>query len=272
VKQDKFPKPFLKWAGGKKQLLPEILRRFPATFGRYYEPFLGGGAVYFSLRPKRATLNDVNEELINCYSVIRDDVEHLIRELASYPKCEKFFYQLRKKSLQDRIEQAARMIFLNRTCYNGLYRVNQSGGFNVPYGRYKNPTICHSDNLRAVSQILQKTRLLNDDIFKMQKTIKKEDLVYLDPPYHPVSKTANFRSYTKQGFDESKQIQLAELFATLAKRGAHVILSNSDTPFIRELYKDFHIETVYASRLINTRSDLRGTVKEVLVTTHCTPA
>ncbi|MEE2961800.1 MAG: DNA adenine methylase [Myxococcota bacterium] len=260
-------KPFLKWAGGKTQILNEIFARFPEQFNRYHEPFVGGGAAFFRLAPKRATISDVNSDLIGTYTSIRDNVDAVIQALKAHRSEEEYYYQVRQLNVANlsSVEAAARIIFLNRTCFNGLYRVNRSGRFNVPFGKYANPTICNEANLRAVSSALQKVQLKNESVFEIGKRVKQGDLVYFDPPYQPVSKTASFTNYTQFGFGEEHQARLAKLFGRLANRGVHVVLSNSDTPLIRELYKDFKIDKIYARRAINSRADRRGPIGEVLV-------
>jgi DNA adenine methylase len=262
------PKPFLKWAGGKTQLLPEILARMPSSFRRYHEPFMGGGAVFFSLQPQQAVISDINPDLVNAYTVVRDDVEGLIKVLRRHRSEEDYFYRVRAQDVSklSPTQAAARIIFLNRTCFNGLYRVNRKGQFNVPFGRYKNPLICNVDNLRAVSQTLQGTTIRNDNVFNISLRVRRRDVVYFDPPYDPISSTASFTSYAKDGFGREEQRRLADLFAQLAERGVHVILSNSDTPYIRQLYKGFKIDRVMARRAINSRADKRGKVAEVIVT------
>lgn len=263
--------PFLKWAGGKSQLITTYDAFFPKTFNRYFEPFTGGGAIFFHLKNQRGTfkasLSDLNDELINCYQVIRDDVETLIEHLKTHPNDEEYFYQLRAvnaKSLSE-IERAARLIYLNKTCFNGLYRVNSKGQFNVPFGFYKNPRTCNESNLRACSAALSDVELNCRPFDQVLKHAKKGDLVYFDPPYQPLSSTANFTSYTKNSFSADDQEYLAEVFSKLDKRGCHVMLSNSDCAFIRTLFKDFRIETVNAIRAINCKSEGRGKITEVLV-------
>ena len=267
---EKRAKPFLKWAGGKTQLLPEIYKRFPDNFNRYHEPFVGGGAVFFGLHPNKCTLSDVNADLINTYTTIRDDVDGLIRVLKEHRVEEEYYYQMRQlkvANLND-TEAAARIIYLNRTCFNGLYRVNRKGEFNVPFGKSSNPTICNSDNLYRVSERLQDVKLKCESVFNIARRVRRNDLVYFDPPYDPLSKTSSFTSYAKGGFGDEEQIRLAELFTRLANRGVHVVLSNSDTPFIRKLYKGFKVSKVYARRAINSRADRRGPVGEVIVSTR----
>jgi DNA adenine methylase len=260
-------RPFLKWAGGKSKLVEHIHKRFPATYGRYFEPFLGGGAVFFATMPAKATLGDMNAELVMTYKALRDDVDAVIAELSEHRAEEKHFYEVRSQVAAAGCASAARMIFLNRTCYNGLYRVNRRGGFNVPFGRYDNPTICDEENLRAVSRALKGATIQYSDVFSTVAKAKAGDLVYFDPPYDPLSKTASFVGYTEKGFTSDDQAKLAATFAELARRGVHCVLSNSDTPFIRELYKDFHIDTLQVRRAINSRADRRGPVAEVLVST-----
>jgi DNA adenine methylase len=261
------PKPFLKWAGGKTQLLPEILGRFPKKFGRYHEPFLGGGAVFFALAPERAALSDVNADLVETYRAIRDDVESVIMALKDHESSAEHFYEVRSQQREElsSAQGAARTIFLNRTCFNGLYRVNRKGEFNVPFGKYLNPTICNEENLHAVSNALQNVDLKVEDALLLGTRVVANDLVYFDPPYDPVSKTASFTSYAKNGFGELQQRSLAKLFASLAKKDVHVMLSNSDTPLIWSLYKGFKIERVYARRAINSKADRRGHITELLI-------
>lgn len=260
-------RPFLKWAGGKTQLLPHIFARFPATFRRYHEPFLGGGAVFFSLQPKVGLLSDVNEDLVATYKAIQNNVEDVIQALHEHSADETHYYEVRAQQSANLgvIQGAARTIFLNRTCFNGLYRVNRKGQFNVPYGRYDNPTICNSDNLRAVSAALASADIRHSSAFDIGPRVRRGDLVYFDPPYDPISPSASFTSYARFSFGREEQERLSCFFRRLANRGVHVLLSNSDTPFIRELYKDFKIDRVYARRAINSRADRRGTVGEVIV-------
>ena len=260
-------RPFLKWAGGKTQLLPKILERFPESFNRYHEPFVGGGAVFFNLEPRSCTLSDINADLVTTYTALRDDVDGVIENLKQHRAEEAYYYSVRDEMVSglSETEAAARIIFLNRTCFNGLYRVNRSGKFNVPFGRYANPTICNETNLRAVSEALQDVKIRHESVFQIGRRVRRGDLVYFDPPYDPISKTASFTAYAKGGFGDAEQERLAQLFRRFAERDVHVVLSNSDTPFIRSLYKDFRIDKVYARRAINSRADRRGPVGEVLV-------
>ncbi len=271
------PRPFLKWAGGKRQLLADLLRCMDKieAFGRYHEPFVGGGALYFELsRLKRlgrrqAYLSDDNPRLIAAYQGIQQDVTRLIALLAAHKKthCESYYYDVRAHVPDELIAQAARIIYLNRTCYNGLFRENSQGGFNVPFGRYKNPRICDHENLHAVAQALKKARVGARPFESVLKHAEPGDFVYFDPPYHPVSKTASFTSYAKGGFGEAAQRRLAEVFGQLSEKGVKVLLSNSKTDFIQELYcgQGYVLEEVLANRRVNSRSDRRGKVSEFLI-------
>lgn len=247
--------------------MPQITARLPQRFYNYHEPFVGGGAVFFALQTPGAHLSDDNAELINAYQVVRDDVERLIRHLRGHRVEEDYYYTLRAVDPRgiDPIERASRLIYLNRTCFNGLYRVNSRGGFNVPFGRYKNPQICNEVGLRAASAALRGTRLAHSSYENVLTHARRGDLIYFDPPYHPVSPTANFTSYTAGAFNELDQRRLAETFRTLSHRGCKVMLSNSDTPLIQELYSDYVVETVAAPRLVNRDASRRGPVNEVLV-------
>jgi len=277
--------PFLKWAGGKSQLLSQFEKFFPEEFNNYLEPFAGGGAVFFYLYNKgrlrnKSILIDNNKELINTYKVIRNNVKQLISLLKklekSYKKRQKeFFYEVRswdrdrqRFSKRSNVEKAARAIFLNRTCYNGLYRVNKEGYFNVPHGRYKNPTICDEENLLSVSKALKKIKVIPGDFSQCLKHSKPNDFVYFDPPYHPLSETAYFTNYTSEGFGKDEQKRLAEVFKKLDKRGVLVMLSNSSTPFIKTLYKNFYIDSVFAKRAISCKADRRGKIEELLITNY----
>jgi len=262
-------KPFVKWAGGKRQLLDELTYGLP-NFENYHEPFLGGGAMFFRLEAigklKDAYLSDANEELINAYSVIKNDVIGLLEELseAKYSNNEEAYYKVRATEPFSKVKRAARFIFLNKTAFNGLYRVNSKGGFNVPFGRYANPKIRDSDNLGLVHRALQKDELYCGDFTRVLKIAKKGDLVYFDPPYFPVSKTS-FTKYTKDSFSESDQRRLLEVFEKLDSRGCYVMLSNSYAEFTASLYHEFEQEVVMASRAINCKPQGRGKVKELIV-------
>ena len=274
-KRNSLPKPFLKWAGGKRQLLLELLKRVEAAgdFGRYHEPFIGGGALFFAmygtdkLGLKQAYLSDNNSRLIETYRALAEDAESVIGELESHAAnhSDAYYYRVRAASPEALVERAARIIYLNRTCYNGLYRENSRGEFNVPVGRYANPTICDAPNLRAVAKALQRAKVECRHFETVLNRANPGDLVYFDPPYVPVSRTASFTAYDRGGFGEAEQRRLASVYVELAKNGVKVLLSNSMTPLVRELYKDFRIETIYANRAVNSRADRRGKVPEALV-------
>lgn len=265
------PRPFLKWAGGKGQLLSQYQPFFPTNFDQYYEPFLGGGALFFRLLPRQAVLTDINPELVNVYCCVRDRVEALIDQLAHHHHLHsrEHYYKVRSTPSQIAVEQAARFIYLNKTCFNGLYRENSKGEFNVPMGRYKAPRICHPELLRSVSQALRNTEIAVqpfDAVLNLAYTDR--DFVYFDPPYYPVSLTSRFTEYNRYTFGQAEQMHLRDTFADLAKRGVHVMLSNSDCPFIRDLYQDFQIYTISAARSINSNAQKRGKITEVLVTSY----
>ncbi|MCH8519905.1 MAG: DNA adenine methylase [Nanoarchaeota archaeon] len=272
--KNKFVQPFLKWAGGKRALFHEIKKRVPKSYSTYYEPFLGGGAVLFSLQPKKAVVNDINSEIINVYRIIKTNVEELIKELKKHKNDSDYFYKIRDqdrnseiyKSLTD-VQKAARIIFLNKTCFNGLFRVNSQGQFNAPFGRYKNPNILNEEVLRAVKKYLNenKIEILNGNFDDFISKIKKGSFVYLDPPYDPVSSTASFTGYNLDGFGKQDQIKLKEYCDKLNKKGVKFLLSNSATDFIKELYKDYTIEIVEVPRNINSVGSKRGKVDEVLI-------
>lgn len=272
--KNKLVQPVLKWVGGKRQLLPEIEKYIPSTYKAYYEPFVGGGAVLFHLQPKTAVINDINAELINLYGIIKDDVEALITDLQRHRNESDYFYEIRKLDrnkeeygkLSD-VERASRVIYLNKTCYNGLFRVNRAGEFNSPFGSYKNPNIVNEITLRAVSNYFNKSdiRFENTDFVQALEGIKKGSFVYFDPPYDPISSSASFTRYDKGGFDRAEQQRLKELCDSLNKKGVKFLLSNSSTDFIRDLYKDYKIEIIKAKRAINSKGDSRGKIDEVLV-------
>ena len=261
-------RPFLKWVGGKRQLLAEIAQHSPVTFGRYFEPFVGGGALFFHLRPRDAVLADVNERLIRTYRGVRDEVESVIELLRGYPYEADFYYRTRAIPI-DRAsdaELAAWFIYLNRAGFNGLYRVNRDNQFNVSFGRYSNPTICDPQNLRACSAALRGVELVVGDFGAAVQGARSGDFIYFDPPYVPLSATSSFTSYAADGFDDSDQRRLRAVATTLKKRGVHVLLSNSSAQFVRELYASpFKAVEVYASRAVNCRADRRGAVKELLI-------
>jgi DNA adenine methylase len=261
------PHPFLKWVGGKGQLLAQFRGLLPSDYGRYFEPFLGGGAVFFSLAPRRAVLSDVNGELVDCYIAIRDSVDDVIEALGAHRYEKEHYYDVRALDPGSLSvpERAARTIFLNRTGYNGLYRVNRRGGFNVPFGRHSNPRLCDPDNLRACSRALQGVDIRCREFDDAVKGARRDDFVYFDPPYVPVSTTANFTNYVAGPFGWPEQQRLAEVFARLAHRGVLVMLSNSDTLAVRDLYRGYRIERVAAARSVNSNPERRGKVPEVVV-------
>ena len=262
-------RPFLKWAGGKSQLLPQLRALLPAakSIKRYHEVFLGGGALYFNLNRGTARLTDLNRELVECYSAVRDDVEAVISALRLHHYDRERFYEVRAWDPQSlgAPERAARMIYLNKTAFNGLYRVNSSGRFNVPFGRHKNPLICDVENLRACSAALRDAELEVADFSAVLGHARRGDFVYFDPPYVPVSETAYFTGYAVGGFSWEEQRRLADVLRALSKKQVKVMLSNSDVPELRELYADFRIEQVDATRRINSRVAGRGKIGEIVV-------
>lgn len=269
------PRPFLKWAGGKNRLIQQYENYFPQTFTTYYEPFLGGGAVFFYLSQQRlplsAVLSDINQELINVYCCLRNDPEQVILFLSEHQQkhSPEYYYQVRSNSEGSIFQKAARIIYLNKTCFNGLYRENAKGEFNVPLGRYKNPKICDPALLRSVSAALKNVYLESRSFQDVVHYAKgSNDFVYFDPPYHPVSSTSNFTAYSRYSFNRAEQVNLRNVFVSLASRGVKVMLSNSDCPFIRELYHGFSIHTVSALRVINSNAKKRGRITEVLITSY----
>ncbi|WP_027416760.1 DNA adenine methylase [Aneurinibacillus terranovensis] len=273
MSKNEWAQPFLKWAGGKRQLLPEIIKYIPANIDTYYEPFVGAGAVLLHLQPDKAVSNDINSELINTYQVVRDHIDDLIADLSKHVNDKDYFYRIRELDRKEEfkfltpVERASRMIYLNKTCFNGLFRVNSQGQFNVPFGNYKNPSIVNEKVLRAVHDYLVNAdvKFLNGDFAEAVEGAKKGDFVYFDPPYDPVSDTSSFTSYSLHRFDAKQQIRLKELFDELNDRGCRVMLSNSTTPFIKDLYKDYHVKIVGAKRNINSKASGRGEIDEVLV-------
>lgn len=270
-------RPFCKWVGGKTQLLPELRKHVPLDFKRYFEPFVGGGALFFDVAPRVAFLGDQNSRLVTTYKGVRDHVEELIALLKTYPYEKDFYLETRAKDIDDArkygaVQVAAWFIYLNKTGFNGIYRVNQSGGFNVPFGKYTNPVICNEDALRAASKALRRATIDAGDFELTTAAARDGDFVYFDPPYVPVSATADFTTYTAGGFKAVDQIRLRDYARSLAKRGVHVVLSNSDTPPVRDLYsgKPFVIHEVQARRSVNSNSEKRGKVGELIITTKRT--
>lgn len=285
--------PFVKWAGGKTQLLPEIRKHYPHRIKKYCEPFVGGGAVLFDVlqkcRPEKVLVNDVNEELINTYLQIKSDCNLLIEQLSelqqdyksqSLEKNKILFYEkrLRYNELKinrndaENLEKAALFIFLNKTCFNGLYRVNKRGEFNVPFNNAKNPLICDEENLRACSELLQNVQLKTGDYSDCKDFIDSETFVYLDPPYRPLTQTSAFTSYSEKGFSDKEQIELGNFIKEISEIGAKVLASNSDPKnankednFFDELYSNFEIKRISASRMINSNAKKRGAISELLI-------
>lgn len=274
LSKNKLIRPVIKWVGGKRQIIKQIAPYIPPTFSTYYEPFLGGGAVLLALQPKKAVVNDINSELMNLYVVIKDNVEDLITDLKKHKNEADYFYQIRELDRQkDKyqnltpIQRASRIIYLNKTCYNGLFRVNKTGEFNTPFGHYKNPNIVNGATLRAVSDYFNTAEIdfFCGDFAESLQKVKKDDFVYLDPPYDPLSDTANFTGYSRGGFGQIEQIRLKELCDRLNEKKVKFLLSNSATDFIKELYQEYRIEVVQASRLINSKADKRGEINELLI-------
>lgn len=273
--ESKLVVPFLKWVGGKRKLIPEIKKMLPSGLSKYtyYEPFVGGGALLFDLQPTQAVINDSNEELINVYTVIRDHPKELIDELKKHKNTPEYFYEIRSIDRKpifnniSNIERASRIIYLNKTCYNGLYRVNSSGKFNSPFGKYKNPNIVNESVIKAVSNYLNNAQveILNVDYEIALRNVSKNAFVYLDPPYHPISKSSNFTGYVRGGWSEKDQLRLRDICDNLNKKGVKFLLSNSSSDFIKEIYDEYNIHTVRASRSINSDSSKRGKVDELLI-------
>ena len=272
------PKPFVKWAGGKRQLLAELEKNFPKQFGTYFEPFLGGGAVLFDLLAKKPNLkcsvSDLNSDLVLAYVTIRDKLGRLIESLETHSKnyhkdSTNYYYEVRKQEPKSQIEKVSRLLFLNKTCFNGLYRVNSKGKFNVPLGRYTNPNIVNRENLITASKFLQseKIKISCRDFESILKDAKKGDFVYFDPPYQPVSDTANFTSYTHRDFTEDDLQRLADLAHQLNSKGCYVLLSNSNTKIVKKMFssKKWKVKEISVNRAINSNSQKRTGHKEVLI-------
>ncbi|MEC7949133.1 MAG: DNA adenine methylase [Myxococcota bacterium] len=271
------PKPFIKWVGGKRRLVPELLRQAPRRFGRYHEPFVGGGALFFGLAEEHAgregwaCLSDTNLRLVRTYRAVRDDVEGLVARLRDYADAhdKDQYYAVRAldvDAMDDDADVAAWFIYLNKTGFNGLYRVNRKGGFNVPMGRYKKPNICDGDNLRACHRVLQGVEIHHEGFEQAEKRAVEGDFVYFDPPYVPASATSNFTAYTRDGFGLGEQEKLRDVARDLKNRGVRVILSNSDTPPVRSLYqRGFAKRQVMMTRAVNSQASKRGGVPELLI-------
>lgn len=265
------PKPFIKWVGGKRQLLPTLISHYRGEPG-YHEPFLGGGAFFFCLmdrmlRPKEAFLSDQNARLVRTYLGVRDDVDGVVRLLKTYPYEATFFASMRKMDVDraDDTSCAAWFIYLNRTGFNGLYRVNKKNEFNVPFGRYTNPMVCDEENLRACSRVLQGVTIAHADFTRVNTSSRQGDFLYFDPPYVPLSATSDFTGYTQEGFADADQVRLRDLALQMRSEGRTVVLSNSSAPRVRELYRAFTCEEVDAKRNLNSKGDRRGAVKELVI-------
>src|SRR6187551_1115408 len=255
-------KPFLKWVGGKRSILPELIKRLPEQYEGYHEPFLGGGALYFAIQPSEAYLSDINFHLVLTFKAVRDDVEALIKQLKVHARLHNKEYYLKARTKlfkeKDNLKLAALFIYLNKTCFNGLYRVNSKGGFNVPMGDYKNPAIVDEENLKNCSKVLKDTDIQMHGF--AQTPIHKGDFYYLDPPYHET-----YEGYSSGGFGDKEHIELAEFCKKIDQKGGYFMLSNSDTPFVRNLYKGYNIEIVSASRMVSCKAQQRGKENELLI-------
>ncbi|EGD38180.1 DNA adenine methylase [Streptococcus sanguinis] len=270
--------PFTKWTGGKRQLLEELRSYMPETYGRYFEPFVGGGALFFDLAPEQAVINDFNEELINAYRQIKNNPAELINLLIKHKEnnSKDYYLALRSADRDGRIsrmtgvERAARILYMLRVDFNGLYRVNSKNQFNVPYGRYKNPKIVDVDLLYQISEYLNENdvEILQTDFAEAVKDAETGDFVYFDPPYIPLNETSSFTSYTHEGFSYEEQVRLRDTFKELTERGVYAMLSNSSSPLVEELYKDFNIYFVEAQRTNGAKSSSRGKISEIIVTNY----
>ena len=274
IKNADIPKPFIKWAGGKRQIIKELTDSLPKNYNRYFEPFIGGGALFFAVRPKNAYISDINPELINLYNTVKNNTHSLIKDLRRYKNTETEFYKIRNldrtpdyKNLTN-IEKAGRFIYLNKTCYNGLYRTNSKGQFNAPYGFYKNPNIIDEQNLKICSELLKETEIGLSDFSNIENKIKTRDFVYFDPPYIPINKTSSFTKYYKDDFNTGSQIKLKELCDRLNKKNIYFMLSNSYNETALNLYKEYNIKKINAIRAINCKADKRGTINELIITNY----
>ena len=271
--------PVVKWVGGKRQLLPQLLPLIPKRMSAYCEPFLGGGAVLFALQPRRALVNDLNQDLITVYRVIKENADALIEHLSRHENTPEYFYRIRDldrdreayAALSD-VEKASRLLYLNKTCYNGLFRVNASGAFNSPYGHYRRPNIVNEQTIRGVSRYFNSCDIafFSEDFAAVLDRVPRGGFVYLDPPYDPVSDTASFTGYNRGGFGREEQVRLKACCDALTARGVKFLLSNSATPFIRELYSSYHVSIVQARRAVNSVASRRGAIEEVLVRNYGT--
>ncbi|MFS9038687.1 DNA adenine methylase [Streptococcus timonensis] len=270
--------PFTKWTGGKRQLLPTIKKLMPESYNHYYEPFIGGGALFFDLAPKKAVINDYNAELINCYQQIKENPNELIELLKVHKEnnSKEYYLELRSVDRDDRInkmsdvQRAARVLYMLRVDFNGLYRVNSKNQFNVPYGKYKSPKIVDEELISAISTYLRSNQIeiRAGDFEDALLDVQKGDFIYFDPPYIPLSETSAFTSYTHEGFSYDDQVRLRDVFKKLSEKGAYVMLSNSSSPLVEELYQDFNIHYVDATRTNGAKSSSRGKISEIIVTNY----
>lgn len=270
-------KPLIKWAGGKTKLLKDLVNSMPENYHTYYEPFIGGGSLFLKLMPERAIISDMNSDLICMYQTVKDHPEELIKELLTYKNTKEEYLRIRNID-RDRnsyeklspISRSARLIYLTKTCFNGLYRVNSRGEFNTSFGKYKNPLICDSTLIRDMSNYFNNNNIsfVCKDFSGVSQTATSSDFVYFDPPYYPISSSSNFTSYTCSGFSEKDQIRLKEECDRLTERGVKFLLSNSSAPFILELYKDYKIKLVETTRTLSGKADTRGKIKEILVANY----
>ncbi|HUH75425.1 MAG TPA: DNA adenine methylase [Chitinophagales bacterium] len=275
AKSNKLVAPFLKWVGGKRQLMSSIVEHLPKNIQNYnyVEPFIGGGAVFFHLKPKNAIISDLNKELINVYEVIKSNLDDLIADLNLHKNNSDYFYELRGLDRNEKfqkltsVQRASRIIYLNKTCFNGLYRVNNAGEFNAPFGRYKNPNIINAPTLKAVSKYLNSNNIIikNCDYSEVLKDLNENSFVYLDPPYHPISESSNFTGYVQGGWNIYDQVDLRKACDELNEKGIKFLLSNSSAEFIKDQYKDYKISIVKANRAINSNGADRGEIDEVLI-------
>jgi len=273
--KNKLVAPILKWVGGKRQLLPKIIDQLPKNIRefKFFEPFIGGGAVLFHLQPENALINDFNKELINVYDVVKQNLDELIIDLKKHKNTPEYFYEIRGLDRSDEfteltsVQRASRVIYLNKTCFNGLYRVNNAGEFNAPFGRYKNPNIVNEPTLKAVNKFLNQNNITirSGDYSDVLENVNEKSFIYLDPPYHPISETSNFTGYVQGGWDMYDQVRLRDVCDSLHSKGAKFLLSNSSSQFIRDLYEKYTITTVKAIRSINSNGADRGEIDEVLI-------
>jgi len=267
-------KPFLKWPGGKRRLLSDLLKRFPKKYNRFLEPFIGGGALFFKVSPDNGYISDINPDLINIYEVVRNNVHELIDSLKKHKNTEKYFYNIRSTDRTEEykhwsnVEKASRLGYLNKTCFNGLYRMNSNGYFNAPFGFYKNPNIVDEKNLLACSALLQNTEIALASFEAVENIAQRGDLVYFDPPYVPLDKTSSFTKYYKDDFDLVSQFVLRETCDNLTHKKVMFILSNSFTDTTKDLYKNYNVEIVKANRAINCKGNGRGKINELIITNY----